>query len=329
MTEVDHLSEELILGAIREAFPGDGILAEESGAHQGTGKHAHVEAGEGGADADGGRRRRRGRSPQGRTWIVDPLDGTVNYANGIPFFCVSIGLVVDGRPAAGAVHDPMRGETFSAVADGDAWLAGSRGIAAIRASEKETLNDWVVHLALGGRAVATRARATRKAIRVSRTMGSSALGLAYVANGRFDAFVQSGGMSAWDVAAAGLIAERAGAIVTDTAGGTWFDVDKATRAFGLVAAPPSHHAEHPPADRGAREGLSGSGRRRPLRLPPGVRAVAEPRQVPLVAERLPRRALGAQPAQLLDVLLRDRHAVLERPQAGEVAVQERVRPSGP
>ena len=60
---------------------------------------------------------------------------------------------------------------------------------------------------------------------------------------RFDAFVQSGGMSAWDVAAAGLIAERAGALVTDTAGGPWFDVDKATLAFGLVAAPPSRHAE--------------------------------------------------------------------------------------
>ena len=65
-------------------------------------------------------------------------------------------------------------------------------------------------------------------------MGSSALALAYVANGRFDAFVQSGGMSAWDVAAAGLIAERAGAIVTDTVGGPWFDVAKATSAFGRV-----------------------------------------------------------------------------------------------
>ena len=231
VTEVDHLSEELILGAIRRAYPGDGILAEESGAHQGTGEQAHAEAAVSRALA------------AGRTWIVDPLDGTVNYANGIPYFCVSIGLIVDGRPAAGAVHDPMRGETFSAAADGGAWLAGARGTAAIRASEKETLNDWVVHLALGGRTVATRARATRKAIRVSRTMGSSALALSYVANGRFDAFVQSGGMSSWDVAAAGLIAERAGATVTDTAGGPWFDVDKATMAFGMVAAPPSRHAE--------------------------------------------------------------------------------------
>jgi fructose-1,6-bisphosphatase/inositol monophosphatase family enzyme len=101
----------------------------------------------------------------------------------------------------------------------------------------------VVHLALGGRAVATRGRAVRRAIRVSRTMGSSALALAYVANGRFDAFIQSGGMSAWDVAAAGLIAERSGALVTDTSGGPWFDVAKATRAFGVTAAPAAHHAE--------------------------------------------------------------------------------------
>jgi len=237
VTEVDHLCEELILGAIRRRFPGDGILAEESGEHRAAGRAA--------AGVDSGSVEAVARSlAHGRTWIVDPLDGTVNYANGIPFFCASVGLIVDGTPAAGAVHDPMRGETYSAVGDGPAWLASPRrAMVEIRASPKDELKDWVVHLALGGRAVATRARTVRKAIRVSRTMGSSALALAYVANGRFDAFVQSGGMSAWDVAAAGLIAERAGAVVTDTAGGQWFDVRKATRAFGLCAAPPSHHGE--------------------------------------------------------------------------------------
>jgi myo-inositol-1(or 4)-monophosphatase len=239
VTEVDHLSEALILGAIRERFPGDGILAEESGEHRGprAARSGHGTTGPAGEaeDADATAR----SLAHGRTWIVDPLDGTVNYANGIPFFCVSIGLVVDGRPAAGAVHDPMRGETFSATADGPALL----GDAPIRASDKERLIDCVVHLALGGRAVATRGRAVRRAIRVSRNMGSSALALAYVGNARFDGFIQSGGMSAWDVAAAGLIAERAGAVVTDTAGGPWFDVATTTRAFGVTAAPPAHHAE--------------------------------------------------------------------------------------
>ncbi len=245
VTEVDHLSERLILDAIRARFPGDGILAEESGAHHGPGSGrmaAEPASGDvphpdhGPAREDDALAR---RLEHGRTWIVDPLDGTINYANGIPVFCVSVGLIVDGRPAAGAVHDPMRAETFSATADGPALLNGHP----TTASDKDLLSDFVVSLALGGRAVATRVRAVRRAIRVSRNMGSAALALAYVANGRFDAFVQSGGMSAWDVAAAGLIAERAGAVVTDTAGGPWFDVAKATRAFGVVAAPRSHHAE--------------------------------------------------------------------------------------
>ncbi|HEX8026007.1 MAG TPA: inositol monophosphatase family protein, partial [Candidatus Limnocylindrales bacterium] len=67
--------------------------------------------------------------------------------------------------------------------------------------------------------------------------------LAYVANGRFDAFVQQGGLSTWDIAAAGLIAERAGATVTDLQGGRWFDITKPTRTIGLLAAPPRHHRE--------------------------------------------------------------------------------------
>lgn len=248
VTEVDHLSEELLMDAIRSRFPGDGILAEESGAHHGSGTaggrdgsttqtNGAIDGSTAGAPdvhAEAAR-----SLAQGRTWILDPLDGTINYANGIPFFCVSVALVVDGRPAAGAVHDPMRGETFSATADGPALL----GDVALAVPDKDRLSDYVVSLALGGRAVATRARAVRRAIRVSRSMGSAALALAYVANGRFDAFIQSGGMSSWDVAAAGLIAERAGALVTDTRAGPWFDVDKATRMFGVLAAPRTHHAE--------------------------------------------------------------------------------------
>ena len=218
VTEVDHLSEELILGAIRARYPGDAILAEESGAHTTAS----------GAEATSG---------TGRVWIVDPVDGTINYANGIPFFCVSIGLVVEGRPAVGVVLDPARDDCFAATAAGPATL----NYRPIRASEKERLTDFVVQMALSGRAVATRVRAVRKAIRISRSMGSSALALSYVANGRFDAFIQQGGMSNWDVAAAGLIAERAGATVTDAEGGPWFDVGRGARTVGIVAAPAAHH----------------------------------------------------------------------------------------
>ena len=243
VTEVDHLSEELILGAIRKAFPGDGILAEESGAHQGTANHAHVEVGDGASSAPDGAVAPADAASRalaaGRTWIVDPLDGTVNYANGIPYFCVSVALVEDGRPVVGVIVDPMRSETYWATADGPAML----GDREVHASRKTALTDCVISLALGGRAVVSRARAVRKVVRASRNTGSAALALAYVANGRFDAFVQTGGMSAWDVAAAGLIAERGGAVVSDASGGPWFDVDKATRAFGIVAAPPAHHGE--------------------------------------------------------------------------------------
>ena len=221
VTEVDHLSEALVMGAIRDRFPGDGILAEESGEHRGLDDST-------------------ARSlAHGRTWIIDPLDGTVNYANGLPHFCVSVGLVVDGRPAAGAVHDPMRAETFWATADGPAMLNEE----VIQASAKDRLDDYVIAMALGGRAVTSRGRAVRRAVRVTRNMGSAALEMAYVARGRFDGYIQSAGMSAWDIAAAGLIAERAGAVVTDANGGAWFDVARATRTFGCVAAPAPHHAE--------------------------------------------------------------------------------------
>ena len=224
VTEADHMSEDLILSAIRLHSPGDGILAEESG--------AHVLA-SGAAPTTG----------KGRVWVVDPLDGTVNYANGIPFFCVSIALVYDGRPLIGVVHDPTRGETFAATSGGPAMLFDKVTPVGrtIVASDKEKLSDFVISLALAGRAVATRVRAMRKEIRISRSMGAAALALAYVGHGRFDAFVQSAGLSVWDVAAAGLIAERAGAVVTDLTGGPWFDLARETRKMSLLAAPAAHH----------------------------------------------------------------------------------------
>ena len=211
VTEVDHLSEELIIEAIQATFPGDGVLAEESGSAAST---------------------------NGRVWVVDPLDGTINYANGIPIFCVSIGLVVDGVPTVGVVRDPVRGETFAATADGPATLDGRP----IQVSVKELLSDFVISLTIDGPRLSERLGAIRDEIRVTRRLGSSALALAYVGAGRFDAFAQTHGLSAWDVAAAGLIAARAGAAISDTSGGPWFDIARGTRMFGVVAAPPAHHA---------------------------------------------------------------------------------------
>ena len=238
VTEVDHLSEALILGAIRERFPTDGILAEESGEHRGHGGRGGRRLnGEAAPDA---RAEAAARSlSSGRSWIIDPLDGTVNYANGLPLFCVSVALIVDGKPAVGVVVDPMRAETFWATADGPAML----GDRVLHASSKDQIKDLVIQLALAGRSVTSRHQAVRKAVRVSRNIGTSALAFVYVSAGRFDAAIQSAGMSAWDIAAAGLIAERAGATVTDAEGGPWFDVARATRTFGCLAAPPQHHGE--------------------------------------------------------------------------------------
>jgi fructose-1,6-bisphosphatase/inositol monophosphatase family enzyme len=112
---------------------------------------------------------------------------------------------------------------------------------ALRASDKDKLSDFVVSMALSGRAVATRNRNIRKQIRIPRSMGSAALALSYVANGRFDAFIQQGGLSAWDIAAAGLIAERGGARVTAMDGGRWFDITHSPRSIGVLAAPKRHH----------------------------------------------------------------------------------------
>lgn len=211
VTEVDHLSEALILDAIRATFPDDGVLAEESGLAAGA---------------------------SGRVWVVDPLDGTINYANGIPIFCVSIALVVDGVPAVGVVRDPVRGETFAAGARGPATVNDMP----ISASTKGALSDFVISLTLDGPRLSERLGSIGDAIRVNRRLGSSALALAYVGAGRFDAFAQTFGLSVWDVAAAGLIAERAGARLSDPDGGPWFDLARGTRTFGLIAAPPAHHA---------------------------------------------------------------------------------------
>src|SRR5687768_12178058 len=218
VTNADYASERLVIDSIKQRYPGDAILAEESGQHAGVLRD------------DG--------SHNGRTWVIDPLDGTVNYANGIPYYCVSIGLVVDDRPCVGVIFDPARDDLYDATEDGPARLDGKP----IRASTKETLSDYVVSLAVIGRGGLMRERRIAPQIRIHRRMGSAALSLAYVANGRFDAFVQNGGLSPWDVAASGLIAERAGAIVTDVRGGPWWKPTLTGPRANVVAAPAAQHA---------------------------------------------------------------------------------------
>ncbi len=217
VTDADYASERLVIDAIKARYPDDAILAEESGEHAGVLRD------------DG--------SHNGRTWVIDPLDGTVNYANGIPYYCVSIGLVVDDVPTVGVVFDPARDDLYAATIDGPATLDGER----IETSSKETLSDYVVSLAVIGRGGLTRERKIAPLIRIHRRMGSAALALVYVANGRFDAFIQNGGLSPWDVAAAGLIAERSGAVVTDVTGDAWWNSRLRGPRTSVVAAPAAQH----------------------------------------------------------------------------------------
>ncbi len=217
VTEADHQSEALVIAAVRAIYPRDAVLSEEVGV---------VAA----VDAAG--------PPSGRVWVCDPLDGTVNYANGLPFFCFSIALVDGGRPVAGVVRDPVRGESYAATADGPATLAGR----VVRVHPKARLRDSVISMGLSGARVPERWAKLRSAVRVPRGFGAAALSCAYVANGRFDAFIQESNLSTWDVAAAGLIAERAGAVVTDLDGGPWFTLEAPSRSMSVVAAPAPHQA---------------------------------------------------------------------------------------
>jgi myo-inositol-1(or 4)-monophosphatase len=213
VTEVDHLSEEAILEIVRSDFPADAYLAEESGV---SGPQAE------------------------RLWVIDPLDGTVNYANGLPFFAVSIALVIDGTPRLGVILDPLRDELFHAIAGGGAFLNGRP----IHNPGKERIGDAVVHLGLPRSGFARQNTRYRRAVRITRQMGSAALSLTYVANGRFDAYVQWQGLSTWDICAAGLIASEGGAVVTSRLGNRWFDVGMPSRSIGIVAAMPQHHATY-------------------------------------------------------------------------------------
>ncbi len=231
VTEVDHLCEGLVMRAVQERYPGDDFYAEEIG--------EVAAAGLAGGGNGGGAAIASGPAVKaGRVWIVDPLDGTINYANGIPFFCVSIALVADGRPIVGVVYDPTRDETFAGAIDGPSLRNGHP----IEVGDKEHLEDAVATLAVGGRGTVRKRREALKKIRAHRSMGSASLTLAYVACGRFDVYAQGAGLSAWDVAAAGLIAERAGARVTSLDGKPWFDLATPAKKWSCLAASPRHHA---------------------------------------------------------------------------------------
>ena len=221
VTALDHASERGIVARLAKAFPGDSRLGEESGL---TGPARRP---------DGGR---------GRTWIVDPLDGTVNFASGIPFWCVSIALAVGDRVVLGVIADPLRNDLYAGVDGGGAWRVGDGTALQVRRLRRTA--DAVVAADPGAPddpAADGRIAALRPHVRAVLSLGSIALSLTLLATGRLDGVMQVQGLGAVDIAAAGLIATEAGAQLTDADGGPWLIVDQPDRGTGIAGARPGVH----------------------------------------------------------------------------------------
>jgi myo-inositol-1(or 4)-monophosphatase len=190
VSEADHAAERLIRDRIAAARPDDGVLGEEGGDRAGT---------------------------SGVHWVVDPLDGTVNFLFGIPQWAVSIAAEDAGGALVGVVYDPLRDELFSVERDG----VPTRDGAPIRCSTREDLATALVGTGFGYDAGVRRAQAAVAArllpdVRDVRRFGSAAIDLCWAACGRLDAYYEHG-LNAWDLAAGRLVCERAGLEVHDLA----------------------------------------------------------------------------------------------------------------
>jgi myo-inositol-1(or 4)-monophosphatase len=195
VTAIDRASEKAILAILGRAFPGHGVLAEESDPHTGDAEHL---------------------------WVVDPLDGTTNYSRGFTYFCVSVALARAGRVIVAAVYQPLLDEMFTAVRGAGAFLNGRplRVSAQARLDQAFLATGFPYDIRRSRRtnighfaSFATRCLAIRRA-------GAAALDLAYVAAGRFDGFWELK-LRPWDIAAASLLIEEAGGRVTGLSGRPW------------------------------------------------------------------------------------------------------------
>lgn len=185
LTEADGRVERFIAERLAAAYPGDAFVGEENGGAYGT-----------------------------TTWVVDPIDGTANFARGIPRFCISIALVSAGRPVVGVIYDPMADEMFAARLGGGARLNGEpMAVSATTDMRQSTIElGWsprrpmTEYVAVIGKVVATGAGIMRS--------GSGALGMAYVAAGRSDGYGELH-INAWDVLAGILLVQEAGGWTND------------------------------------------------------------------------------------------------------------------
>lgn len=210
VTEVDREAEAAVVGSLRRRHPDHGILAEE-----------------GSGAAAAGRWR----------WLVDPLDGTTNFIHGVATFAVSVALEGPNGLVAGAVHDPIHGETFHASRGGGARLNGSL----IACRRPASLDEALIATGFPFRELSRLPRyleAFERFVRGTsglRRAGSASLDLAFTACGRYDGFWEVG-LSPWDIAAGALLVEEAGGLVSDAGGGSRYLVEGS-----IVAGAPDIH----------------------------------------------------------------------------------------
>ena len=207
VTAMDRAAERLVVDALHAARPDDGVLGEEGGETQGS---------------------------SGVRWLIDPIDGTVNYLYGLPAYAVSLGAEIDGVMTVGAVFNPAIGELWTAVRGEGAWHEGRR----LHGSAVTSLDQAMVATGFGYGAGRRTSQAAIVAsllpeVRDIRRFGAASLDLCYAAAGRFDAYFERG-LQPWDLAAGGLIASEAGLQVTGLCGApAGYDM--------VVAAPPALH----------------------------------------------------------------------------------------
>jgi myo-inositol-1(or 4)-monophosphatase len=212
VTNVDNESEAFIMAELAREFPDMGMLGEESAGS---------------------------RPDEGYVWIIDPVDGTRNYAWGIPFVSLVVGLALDGEVLAGVTYDPMRDEMFHAERGKGAYMND----APIHVSDRSTLSESVVacDLSYTGDDGASNGlqifQSLVSDIGAPRVMGSAALGLAYAAVGRFD-FYFCHLLKPWDQVAGLLLVEEAGGVVTDRSGNR-----AGLNSDGIIASSAGLHAE--------------------------------------------------------------------------------------
>jgi myo-inositol-1(or 4)-monophosphatase len=185
LTEVDGEVERLVVSRLAALFPADTFIGEEGG-----------------------------REASDSVWVIDPIDGTANFARGIPHFCISLAYLKDRKPMIGVIYDPMRDEMYSAIGGGGATLNGVpmkvSGTADIRSATLEI--GWNNRSGIPG-FIALLQRVMAQGAGMIRS-GSGALGMAYVAAGRIDGYLEQH-INAWDVLAGVLLVQEAGGYVSD------------------------------------------------------------------------------------------------------------------